>query len=124
VSASAEFLDLLVDQMARFGSVTWRRMFGGAGLYADGLMFALVVDDTLYLKADPASEHLFAAEQLPAFTYATRDGRRSVMSYRRAPERCLDDPEEMQRWCATALEAARRARKPSGAAPRRKRRWP
>jgi DNA transformation protein len=40
---------LVLEQMADFGFVTARRMFGGAGIYRDGMMFALIADDVLYL---------------------------------------------------------------------------
>ena len=68
-------------------------MFGGAGIFRDGLMFALIVDEVLYFKADAQTHdsHL-KAEGLGPFTYATKNHPRTVMSYWRAPERCLDDP--------------------------------
>ena len=60
-----------------FGPVTVRRMFGGAGIYADGTMFALVADGVIYLKADEQNVPAFEREQLEPFTYATKDGRRA-----------------------------------------------
>ena len=110
--ASAEFLDFLKEQMADFAAVTPRRMFGGAGLFRDGLMFALVSDDVLYLKSDAQSAAAFAAENLLPFAYAAKHGRRTIMSYHRAPERCLDDPAEMTQWCRIAWDATLRARPP------------
>ena len=50
--ASSGFYAHLVDLMESFGPVTVRRMFGGAGVFRDGVMFGLIADDTLYLKAD------------------------------------------------------------------------
>ena len=52
MTASAGFVELLKDALSGLGPVSVRRMFGGAGVYADGVMFGLVADDTLYLKAD------------------------------------------------------------------------
>ena len=109
MAISAEFLEFLKEQMAGFGPISARRMFGGAGLYCDGLMFALVVDDQLYLKADGASRTGFEAEGLEAFSYETSGGRNTIMSFMRAPERCLDDTEEMAAWCRLAYDAALRA---------------
>ena len=83
-------------------------MFGGAGIYADGTMFALVADGVIYLKADELSTPAFERENLPPFTYETKDGRRGVMSYRRMPERLYDDPDELATWAHAALAAARR----------------
>jgi DNA transformation protein len=119
----SEYIDYLREQFASFGAVEARRMFGGWGLYHQGLMFALVVDDTLYLKADAESSPQFRALGLPAFEYSRRE-RRITLSFFQAPEVIYDDPEEARRWaslaCEAALRAAKqgRARKPAG---RRKR---
>ena len=93
--ASREFCDFLVEQLNGFGPVELKRMFGGAGLFRDGLMFALVAEDVLFFKVDDENTSQFEAEDLAPFTYTTKKGDGGVMSYRRAPERCLDDPDEM-----------------------------
>jgi DNA transformation protein len=81
-------------------------MFSGAGLYADGVMFAILVDDTLYLKADELFARAFAAEGKGPFTYR-RKGRAPVaMSYWEVPERLLDDPEELVAWARRAHAVA------------------
>ena len=91
-----------------FGPVEVRRMFGGAGIYAEGRMFALVSGGVIYLKADAHNAPAFEREQLAPFTYATRTGRRGVMSYRRMPDRLYDDPDELAIWARAALAAAAR----------------
>ena len=96
------------ELFSAFGVVAVRRMFGGAGIYADGTMFALVADSVIYLKADELSTPAFERESLPPFTYATKDGKRGVMSYRRMPERLYDDPDELVTWARDALAAAQR----------------
>jgi DNA transformation protein and related proteins len=97
-----------------FGPVEVRPMFGGAGIYAEGRMFALVSDGVIYLKADKHNAPAFEREQLAPFTYATRAGRRGVTSYRRMPDRLYDDPDELTMWARDSLAAALRggARKP------------
>lgn len=121
MAASAEYLDFLKEQLSDFGPVTVRRMFSGAGFFRDGLMFALVARETLYLKADEASQGEFEALGLPPFTYGTKDGTRTLLSYWRAPEACLDDRDEMTQWARKAFAAALRSRKPTrGAASRRR----
>lgn len=109
MAASEGFIEFLRDQLRGVGPIAVRRMFGGAGVFADGLMFALVADDTLYFKADEASRADFEAEGMPAFSYETKDGRNTIMSYWRAPERLYDDADDMQAWARKALGAARRA---------------
>jgi DNA transformation protein len=101
--------DDIQELFSVFGVVAVRRMFGGAGIYADGTMFALVADGVIYLKADELSTPAFERENLPPFTYATKDGKRGVMSYRRMPERLYDDPDELATWARAALAAAQRS---------------
>lgn len=105
MSVSASFKEFLIEQMAGFGPVTIRPMFGGAGVYHDGLMFALVADEVLYLKVDEANRPAFEAENLPPFVYSRKD-QKIDMSYFRSPERCMDDADEMAIWCRTAYGAA------------------
>lgn len=100
--------DFLRDLFASFRPVTVRRMFGGAGVYADGVMFALVADGAIYLKVDASNEGDFAREGLPAFSYQAKNGKRAVMSYRKMPERLYDDPDELAQWAGRALQAAQR----------------
>lgn len=105
------------DLFAAFGPVDVRRMFGGEGLYRDGVMFALVADGALYLKADERSVAAFERERCQPFTHETRGGRRAVMSYWRLPERLYDDPDELATWARQALlaaQAASTAKKQSG----------
>jgi len=73
--------DYLHELFAEFGAVQVRRMFGGAGVYADGLMFALVSDGVIYLKADPDSVPAFERESCAPFQYDTKTGKRAIMSY-------------------------------------------
>ena len=73
--------------MAGFGLVTIRPMFGGAGVYHDGLMFALLDDEVLYLKADDTTKAAFVAENLSQFTYMSKGGKLMEMAYWRIPER-------------------------------------
>ena len=84
-------------------------MFGGAGIFCDGLMFALVADDVLYLKVDGENRAGFEAEALPAFSYQTKIGRTVIASFRRAPDRLLDDADELAVWARASLTAAHRA---------------
>ena len=100
--------DDIQELFSVFGSVSVRRMFGGAGIYADGTMFALVARGVIYLKADAVNTPAFERENLAPFTYATRRGQHGVMSYRRMPDRLYDDPEELAAWARDALAAAQR----------------
>ena len=111
MSVSGEFADFIVEQMQALGPVSRRRMFGGMGLFRDGLMFALIDNDVLYLKADRESQQAFEAEGLKPFSYSTKRGEHTLTSYWRAPERCLDDPDEMAVWAGRAFQCALRAKR-------------
>jgi DNA transformation protein and related proteins len=101
--------DDIQELFSVFGPVSVRRMFGGAGIYADGTMFALVAGGIIYLKADDVNTPAFERENLAPFTYETKDGKRGVMSYRRMPDRLYDDPEELATWARESLAAAQRS---------------
>ena len=106
---TATFNDFVREQLSVVGPVQVRRMFGGAGVFLDGRMFALIAFDTLYLKADETTKPAFEAEGLEPFVYEAKGGKRAIMSYWQAPERIFDDPDEMRSWAGLAVEAARRA---------------
>ena len=97
------------ELFSAFGPVTVRRMFSGAGVFAEGMMVALVVDGVIYLKADEQTVPAFEREGLGPFSYMRRGAEAAVMSYWRMPERLYDDPEELAQWARAALETARRA---------------
>lgn len=104
---SKELLELFLDTLAPLGPVVARRMFGGAGLSLDGMTFAIVLDDQLWLKTDAETIPRFEAEGSRPFDYATRQGRRVITSYWRAPDRLLDEPDEMVEWARRSLAVAR-----------------
>lgn len=106
MSASDGFQAFLKDQLAGFGPVVIRRMFGGAGVYADSVMFALIADDTLYLKADATTAPDFEAEGMGPFTYTAKDRKPITMSYWEAPPRLLEAPDELAEWARAALAIA------------------
>jgi DNA transformation protein and related proteins len=108
LSVSASFKEFITEQMAGFGPVTIRAMFGGAGVYRDGLMFALLDDEVLYLKVDDSNRPDFLAENLTPFTYG-KEGKKVDLGYFRIPERCLDDVDEMALWCRKAFDVALKA---------------
>lgn len=103
----SEFTDHLSELLETFGPVTVRRMFGGHGVFRDGLMFGLVFDDALYLKADEHSRAMFESCGLPRFEY-TAKGKRISLFYYLAPEEALEDPMTLAEWARPAFEAALR----------------
>ncbi|MCF7980748.1 MAG: TfoX/Sxy family protein [Pseudomonadales bacterium] len=105
----SEFVEYLVESLQGLGRVRARAMFGGFGIYLNDRMFGLVVNDELFLKTDMQIEVYFDELELPYFGYE-KQGRRLKMSYRRAPESALDDPDELVEWAARSYQAAQRSR--------------
>jgi DNA transformation protein len=100
------------------GPVRIRRMFGGAGIYAGDLMFALIDDETIYLKTDEALRADLAAEGSTAWVYSRATGSWEDSSYWRLPEAALDDPDEAVDWARRALAVAEA--KAAGKKPKRR----
>ena len=109
--ASKEFQERMAELLAPIGAVSVRRMFGGAGAFLDGVMFALIADDVLYFKTDDKTKDRFIAEDCEAFTYATSKGKRASMSYYEVPSRLLDENDEFIVWARDAIDVSRRAKK-------------
>ncbi len=106
------------EQLAPLGPVTVRRMFGGNGVFIDGLMFAIIASDMLFLKVDNTNRSDFEAEDRQPISYSKSSGQTVTMSYWQAPDRLLDDDDEMIGWCNKAIAVARRAAAPKPRAER------
>ena len=106
-AVSETFHVFALEQLGRVLPVTSRRMFGGVGVYADGFFFALMDDDTLYLKVDDSNRGDFEALGLGPF----RPGEGGeVMQYYPVPVDVLEAPDALRLWAAKAVDVARRAR--------------
>jgi len=101
------YVEHLLELLTPVGEPTARRMFGGWGLYVDGVMVVLVADEMAFLKVDDESKPAFTAAGSSPFLYSHK-GREISMSYWSVPDAALDSPEAMQPWAQLALEAARR----------------
>jgi DNA transformation protein and related proteins len=119
--ASHSFAEFLREQLAPLGRVTMRRMFGKTGVFCDRVMFGMVTDDTLYFRVDDGNRAVFKeAESFPPLSYEKK-GRSIDLAFWRAPERLLDEPDELVMWARAALAAAHRvAAKRDPTAPQRK----
>jgi DNA transformation protein and related proteins len=106
---SGDYIDYVIELLGPFGTVSARPMFGGHGIYLDGLMFALVSDDMLYLKSDEMNRREFEQAGCEIFSYA-RKGKRATIGFFSPPEEALESPEMMLPWARTAYAAALRAR--------------
>jgi DNA transformation protein len=102
---SEEYLDYTVDQLGCIGEIVARKMFGGVGLYHDGLFFGLIASDVLYFKADNVNRPDYEAAGSRAFQ--PFDGTYS-MNYFEVPVDVLEDVDKLREWASAAVAAAER----------------
>ena len=106
---SEGYLTYVLDQLRPIvPGIRVRRMFGGVGLYATDLFFAVIDDDVLYLKVDDATRGEYEARGMPPFSPI--EGHAS-MNYSQLPEEILEEREELHRWTSRSLDVARSAKR-------------
>lgn len=109
------FTEHVVDLLVPWTEVTPRRMFGGVGLFAHGLMFALILDDVLYMK-DTKDEHGYPVEtnfEKEYFEY-DRNGRTVNLGYFKAPEAALEDSAYLVALARDSFKSATLVKKKAG----------
>ena len=105
MAVSDDFRAFVLEQLAPAGRVTPRAMFGGVGLYLEGLFFALIDDDTLYLKADGATQSRYErAGSKPFCPFPDRP--EQSMAYWQVPADVLEDADELSAWAREAMGVA------------------
>jgi DNA transformation protein and related proteins len=109
MAVSKSMVTLLQEHLEPLGRITFRRMFSGAGVYCDGVIFGLILRDTLHFKVDDANRAAYQAEGMEPFSYVAKGQRREIGAYWHVPERLFDEPEEMLEWARSALAAGLRA---------------
>jgi DNA transformation protein len=97
------------EALEPLGAVTMRRMMGGATLYLDGTVFAILDEGEIWFKADAETDAIWDEAGCDRFTFTMGDGKTGSMNYRRGPLDVYDDPDAMQRWARLGLEAGLRA---------------
>ncbi|TFY98673.1 TfoX/Sxy family protein [Ramlibacter rhizophilus] len=105
----AEFAEYCAELLASAGAVQLRRMFGGHGLYVDGLFVAIITGERLYLKADAETAPAFERAGGQRFSHRSRE-RVVSLQFWTPPAEAMDSPALMQPWGRLALAAALRAR--------------
>jgi DNA transformation protein and related proteins len=109
MAARSELLDHLTDQLTPLGDARGRPMFGGYGVYLDGLIIGLIAFDTFYLKVDDQNRPDFEAAGSSPFSYDTKSGTNTITAYWEVPADVLDDSEQLRAWALKSLAVSRRA---------------
>lgn len=100
-----DFITHLLELYRPMRGVSARRMFGGFGFFKEGLMFALVANDELFLKVDDANRAAFEERELGKFTYEKK-GKEAALSYYQAPAECLDESHLLVEWSMKSFDVA------------------
>jgi DNA transformation protein len=110
-AADSSFHEYVKELFSGLGPVQIKRMFGGAGGYADGVMFLLLGNDTIHIKVDEALKAELREEGSGPFEWTPQNGPRAGetidLGYWRLPDSALDDPDEAAIWGRKALAIAR-----------------
>ncbi|MGO1160394.1 TfoX/Sxy family protein [Brucella sp. C7-11G] len=102
--------ETLRELFTGLGAISIRRMFGGKGVYHQGLIIALVVRDELLLKADAQSATAFIDAGSRQWAYdSKKSGKPVAMPYWSVPDDAFDDPEIMTDWAKVAFAASLRS---------------
>ena len=103
-----DFGEWVREHFDALGPLEIKRMFGAASVYANGLIFALLDDGVVWLKADEVNAPLLQAAGARQFTYPMKDGAMMAMAYWSLPESAVDDPDEAVDWARRSSDAALR----------------
>jgi DNA transformation protein and related proteins len=108
MASSSEFHDFVLDQLAGLGELRSRKMFGEYGIYCDDLFFALIADESFWLKVDDVNRPRFEARGMKPFSPWESP---KPMQYYEVPLDVLEDPGQLREWAGEAVEVAARAPK-------------
>jgi len=106
------YFDYLLELLAGLEKISSKKMFGGRGVYCNGVIFGLVIDEVFYLKVDELTEPLFVAAGCQPFVYDMKN-KQVAMSYWSVPAEAMESSEEMLPWARHAHAAALRKAKPA-----------
>ncbi len=109
MSVSQDFLNFVLEQMQSLPALRSKRMFGGVGLYSDEVFFAILAEDSLYLKADDGNRQLFVDAGSERFQFVMKGKQRS-MDYWLVPAEVLEDAEALAQWTRSAIAAGLRSK--------------
>src|SRR5215469_16084702 len=108
MAVSQSYREFVLEQLGRVTPVTGRSMFGGVGIYAHGLFFALIAEDRLYFKVDDATRREFEKRGMEPFRPFGED---SAMGYYEVPADAVEDVNHLETWMRKAIDVATAAKR-------------
>ena len=108
MSVDEGLYDWVQEALEPLGAVSMRKMMGGATLYLDGTVFAILVESEIWFKSDATADAVWDAAGCERFSVTFKDGRVDTMNYRRGPLDVYDDADAMKHWASLAAEAGLR----------------
>ncbi len=106
-----QYVDYVLDLLAPLGGIKARKMFGGYGIYKDGVFFALIFDNILYFKVDDKSRSQYESFGSKPFSYEGKNGKMVTISYWEVPVDILEDRTQLEQWLEKAVLAVKRTKK-------------
>lgn len=120
MAVSRGFQEFVLDLLGPLDPLP-RRMFGGVGLFYGGLMFGLLVRETMYLRVDDDTRERFERVGSRPFSYMRGEREVSLAAYYLVPDDLLDRQDELVQWARDAIGTARRVGPASRSRARRSR---
>ena len=109
MAVSKDFLEYVLDQLSGWDEVNIKRMFGGAGLYSDGLAFALIANDVVYLKVDDTNRDKYIRQG--SFPLKPFSSDATVKSFYNIPSDVFEDSDQFIEWAEESLNIQRKRNK-------------
>ncbi len=104
MAVNEEYLKFVQDQLTEFGEIEIKKMFGGIGIFKEGLMFAKIGGDTFRLKVDESNQKDYEEKGMkPFFSEKKKKG----MPYWEVPQDILEDRKELASWATKSFEIAK-----------------
>lgn len=111
MAVSSDFAEFVKDQLAPVRGLSSGRFFGGIGLSAAGVQFAMVMDHSLYFVVGDATRRKYEEMGSGCFSYVTKKGRVAVKKYYEVPAEFIEDPDRLLGLANESIDVARQAKK-------------
>lgn len=99
------------DVFSSIEGVSSRALFGGYGLYQDGCIFGIIVNNELYFKVDDTNAHKFEKYKSPYFVYSRGKHKKTKMPYMKVPDEVLENKKEVKNWINESAQITRKLKK-------------